>query len=241
MAASNFKSDYGLLVSGDSTLLGNVVVQNTSVVVANSIIPASNVSLLGNTTARWVVSGVRGDFSSTLSAAGNVAINTSAFTVSSNTTAVRVGVNTAAPDSTLSVVGTANVSGAAWFGQTVTAVGNVAVGTNALVVDATNKLVRVGTSDVSNGCVVGKIQYTLLMTQAELLKAIDEFLARHDMAPTTFGRLSCGDGAALGRLRKGLGITLRRAEQMRQFMSEYDRSSGKPRPKRSRSEPFMAA
>jgi len=100
---------------------------------------------------------------------------------------------------------------------------------------------RFGTSDVSNGCVVGKIQYTLLMTQAELLKAIDEFLARHDMAPTTFGRLSCGDGAALGRLRKGLGITLRRAEQMRQFMSEYDRSSGKPRPKRSRSEPFMAA
>lgn len=101
---------------------------------------------------------------------------------------------------------------------------------------------RIDTSDVSNGCVVGKIQYTALMTAADLIAEIDAFLARHAMAPTTFGRLACGDGAALGRLRKGLGITLRRAEQMRQFMSDYEHSSsGKPRPKRPRSEPSLAA
>lgn len=77
------------------------------------------------------------------------------------------------------------------------------------------------------------------MTTQELLGQIDEFLKRHDMAPTTFGRLSCRDVSAMIRLRKGLGLTMRRAEQMRKFMADYD--SGKFRPKRRSGESSLVA
>lgn len=77
------------------------------------------------------------------------------------------------------------------------------------------------------------------MTTKELLDQIDEFLKRHDMAPTTFGRLSCSDGSAMIRLRRGLGLTMRRAEQMRKFMADYE--SGKSRPKRRSGESSLAA
>lgn len=79
------------------------------------------------------------------------------------------------------------------------------------------------------------------MMQAELLAEIEKFLEQHDMAPTTFGRLSCGDNHAVARLRKGLGLTVKRAETFRKFMDEYESLSGKPRPKRPRSEPSLAA
>ncbi len=150
MATSNFKSEYGLLVTGDSTLLGNVVVQNTSSFAANTILPSSNGSLLGNSSLRWEISGVGGNLSGGLVVAGNLAVNASALVVTSNTTTTRVGIATATPDATLAVTGSANVSGDVRFGQTLNVAANTTVGTNAFFVDTTSKLVRVGTVDVSN-------------------------------------------------------------------------------------------
>lgn len=59
----------------------------------------------------------------------------------------------------------------------------------------------------------------------ELLDQIEKFLARHDMAHTTFGRLSCNDAHAVRRLREGIGLTVRRVDIYRAFMAEYDAKS----------------
>lgn len=154
MANTVFKAENGLLVIGDSSLSGNLALSNTGVVTANIIAPVSNSSVLGNSSSRWVVSAVTGDFSSTVAIAGNVAVNTSVLVVTSNTTASRVGVGTATPDATLGVAGTANISGNIVAGALFNAVGNTTVGSNTLFVDTTGGFVRVGTADVTNTAAV---------------------------------------------------------------------------------------
>ena len=55
----------------------------------------------------------------------------------------------------------------------------------------------------------------------ELLSELEAFLDKTGMRPTTFGLLSCNDAHAIRRLREGYGVTMRRADTMRQFMRDY--------------------
>jgi hypothetical protein len=72
------------------------------------------------------------------------------------------------------------------------------------------------------------------MTKSELLRDIEIFLLQHpEVSATALGRRVCNDPAAVFRLRKGLGLTMRRAEQFREFMDAY--RDGKSRPKRAKS------
>jgi hypothetical protein len=69
------------------------------------------------------------------------------------------------------------------------------------------------------------------MTETQtLLNEIEQFLADHQMAATTFGNRACGDLHAVRRLRQGLGLTVRRAERLRQFMREYKPARPSQRP-----------
>ena len=60
----------------------------------------------------------------------------------------------------------------------------------------------------------------------EILAEIEAFLARTGMPPTTFGMQSCGDGHAVFKLRRGLGMGLRRAKKIREFIASYDAADG---------------
>lgn len=72
---------------------------------------------------------------------------------------------------------------------------------------------------------------------------IEAFLAQHGMAPTVFGRAACNNPHAVRRLRAGLGLTMRSAEQMRQFMATYKPTKpvSKPRPRKRRPTESAAA
>jgi hypothetical protein len=60
-------------------------------------------------------------------------------------------------------------------------------------------------------------------TLAEVLASIEEFLLRHDMAPTRFGRLAMGDGALVGMLREGRrDPSLGNIRKICAFMAEHD-------------------
>lgn len=149
MANSNFKAEYGLLVTGDSTLLGNVVVQNTSVVVANTILPASNSSVLGNTALVWNLFGNTVTVSNTLTVTGNVSFsNTSSdrLVLTANTTEIRVGINATPTQSSalLTIGGTANIAGNTAIANVVTISGNTTVGPNTLFVITASGSERVG-------------------------------------------------------------------------------------------------
>lgn len=150
MANTVFKVDHGLLAAGNSAFLANVTISNTSILTANTVLPVSAGSPLGLTSQRWSLAATTGDFSTTVAIAGNVAVNTSVLVVHSNTTVVRVGVNTATPDATFAVVGTANVSGNVAVGGTISASGNAGFGTNTLMVYPSTGMVRINTTDVAN-------------------------------------------------------------------------------------------
>jgi hypothetical protein len=72
------------------------------------------------------------------------------------------------------------------------------------------------------------------MTRAELVAEIESFLARHEMAPTTFGMRACRDVHLVSRLRRGAGVNLSTVEKIQAFMRQFeaDVKDGKPRPKR---------
>lgn len=53
-----------------------------------------------------------------------------------------------------------------------------------------------------------------------LLQEIEAFIARADMAASTFGRKSVNDGKLVGRLRSGSTVTLEKAARIRRFISE---------------------
>ena len=63
----------------------------------------------------------------------------------------------------------------------------------------------------------------------QLLAEIEAFLIRHDMASSTFGRISSRDPHILPWLRKGNGITTRRYEHLKKFMANYEISQHRAR------------
>lgn len=61
----------------------------------------------------------------------------------------------------------------------------------------------------------------MLMSDETLLAEIDRFLSRTGLKPTRFGIEALGDGGLVKSLREGRSLTLRSAEQVLAFMSEY--------------------
>lgn len=61
----------------------------------------------------------------------------------------------------------------------------------------------------------------MLMTDDTLLAEIDAFLARTNMKPTRFGIDTLGDGGLVSGLRTGRSLTLKSANRVLAFMSEY--------------------
>jgi hypothetical protein len=70
----------------------------------------------------------------------------------------------------------------------------------------------------------------------QLLGEIEEFLTRHGMSASRFGRLAANDTALVSRMRAGTAVRIDTADRLRQFMAEY-------RPPRSTAgnEPRVAA
>ena len=62
-----------------------------------------------------------------------------------------------------------------------------------------------------------------------LLAEVEDFLKRHDMAPTTFGTLAANDMKLVSELRDGRDIRLSTADRIRRFMREYTPPRPKPR------------
>lgn len=61
-----------------------------------------------------------------------------------------------------------------------------------------------------------------IMTDDDLLRAVEEFLARTSMAHTRLGREVMGDGSLVQHLRAGRSLSLRNAEKLMRFMTEYE-------------------
>ena len=159
-----------LTVTGNLLVAGNLVYTNTNVtgdlrsdvdglnlgntvnrfsifikdgIVYNTLNPSSNTvgTTLGNTTARWVMTGNTISLSGALDAVGNVTINTDAFKVSAS--GKQVAVNTSTYSGALNVVGGANVSGD--MTATANVSGNLLKAGNTYVVTNT-ATINVGTS-----------------------------------------------------------------------------------------------
>lgn len=64
-----------------------------------------------------------------------------------------------------------------------------------------------------------------IITDGELLARVESFIAQHSLPPSTFGRLTIGDGNLVSDLQKGRSLTLKRAKKVCDFMSEYNRKS----------------
>ncbi len=58
-------------------------------------------------------------------------------------------------------------------------------------------------------------------TRAKLLADIDEFIAKHKMAPTVFSKLVAKDPTFLMRLRGGTSIGIDRFDEVREAMANY--------------------
>jgi hypothetical protein len=61
-----------------------------------------------------------------------------------------------------------------------------------------------------------------IITETELVDRIREFLERHDMAPTTFGRKATGNANLIKELEDGKSPSLRTARKVATFMAETD-------------------
>jgi hypothetical protein len=62
---------------------------------------------------------------------------------------------------------------------------------------------------------------TTLASDADVLNAIERFCAEHEVSPTTFGRLSIGDGSLVTNLRANRSLTLKTANRILNFMASY--------------------
>lgn len=60
-----------------------------------------------------------------------------------------------------------------------------------------------------------------LIDDAEMLQSIETFLEKHEMGAAAFGRAAIGDPSLIGNLRKKRSLTLRTANKVAAFMSEY--------------------
>lgn len=68
-----------------------------------------------------------------------------------------------------------------------------------------------------------------IMTDADLLAAVEAFLARTGMKHTRFGREVMGDGSLVQHLRDGRSLSLRNAEKVVCFMREHPRKRSEAR------------
>lgn len=57
-------------------------------------------------------------------------------------------------------------------------------------------------------------------TQTQLLQEIEDFLATHEIAETTFGRRAVNDGKFVSRLRARANMTLATIDRARDFIRE---------------------
>lgn len=55
----------------------------------------------------------------------------------------------------------------------------------------------------------------------QLLGDIEAFLARHRMAPSTFGARAVNDGKLIERLRAGGTVSLKKADEIRKFIATH--------------------
>lgn len=61
-----------------------------------------------------------------------------------------------------------------------------------------------------------------IMTDTELLAVVEAFLLRTKMPHTRFGREVMADGALVQHLREGRSLSLKNANKVLSFMTEYD-------------------
>lgn len=59
-------------------------------------------------------------------------------------------------------------------------------------------------------------------SHAKVVEQIDDFLTRHDMAPTTFGRSALGEASFVTTLRDGRMPGLRTLQKCAEFMRSKD-------------------
>ena len=145
ITANTIGSNLNVTIAGINTV-GNTTISGNSSYNAIRITGNSSVTNLainatsGYITANLVISG------GVHTIAGNVAFDTSTLFVDASNN--RIGINNTTPDSSLTVTGTANISGNTVIGGAVHSIaGNVAFDTSTLFVDATNN--RVGISNTT--------------------------------------------------------------------------------------------
>lgn len=63
-----------------------------------------------------------------------------------------------------------------------------------------------------------------IMTDAELLGAVEAFLARTAMPPSRFGRETMGDGSLVSHLKAGRSLSLANANKLLAFMAKHEAS-----------------
>lgn len=61
------------------------------------------------------------------------------------------------------------------------------------------------------------------MTTQDFLKEIEAFLERHNMTPWHLSKHAVNDTSFVYKLRKGKGVTLDKAQKVKQFMRDYER------------------
>lgn len=60
-----------------------------------------------------------------------------------------------------------------------------------------------------------------IITDSQLLSAVEEFLAATGTAPTRFGRDTMGDGSLVMHLRKGRSLSLKNAKRVIEHIAEH--------------------
>jgi hypothetical protein len=143
-----------IFVSGNSSIVAVSVTGNSTVTAA--AINATSVTVTSNVTVNGAVHTITGN------------VNVDAGTLFVDGANNRVGINNTTPDASLTITGTANISGNTVIGGAVHSIaGNVAFDTNTLFVDATNNRVGIvnttpdasltvtGTANVSGNVTIG--------------------------------------------------------------------------------------
>jgi hypothetical protein len=62
---------------------------------------------------------------------------------------------------------------------------------------------------------------TTVATDADILQAIERFVAQHKMPQTTFGRRALGDANLIENLRSGRELRRSTEHRVREFMASY--------------------
>lgn len=55
----------------------------------------------------------------------------------------------------------------------------------------------------------------------KILKQVEEFLEKHEMLPSNFGKMAVSDPTFVFDLRKGQDLKLSTVDKVRRFMSDY--------------------